>query len=557
MIRTLLLAGDPQLASLEPWLDYLRSTDRVSVTVVRDAEALVGLPDYDVLVAHPGDASVDPTHERAICDFIERGGGLVGLHCTNARWAGMDRFRRLAGAGVEGQLPQGEIVSEVCDREHDITRRLSGSLVLRDSCYAQPQATEASFRVLLETTWRFHRLPVAYVRAAGRGRVFFFGLGESARTFQATAVQELLYRGLRHVAGHAEAGPVQVGLIGYGAIAEEHVGALEAVAGVELRSICDRSPGRLAVASERSPEAVCGADAAELLADPAVEVAVISTPPNTHAQMARMALQSGKHVVVEKPFCFSAAEADQLVRAAESAERTLTVYQNRRWDPDFLALERVVREGALGHLFHLETFVGGYSHPCHFWHSDAGISGGVIYDWGAHYLDWILQLIPDRVVRVDASRQKLIWHDVTNDDHFDLRLRFSGGAEAQFTHSDIAAAPKPKWYVLGTKGAAVGRWRERTMTTRAPGGGLAEERLLPTDLPCELHVLTPDGHGGSHDQTLSLPPRPSHAFYRNLAGHLLAGEPLAVPARSARRNIAVMEAALQAAEQGSPVAVDI
>jgi scyllo-inositol 2-dehydrogenase (NADP+) len=208
-----------------------------------------------------------------------------------------------------------------------------------------------------------------------------------------------------------------------------------------------------------------------------------------------------------------------------------------------------VETGQLGRVFHLEAFVGGFEHPCHFWHSDASVSGGVIFDWGAHYLDWILQLLPGQVVEVSALSQKLIWLDVTNDDHFVLRMTFEDGASAEFIHSDIAAARKPKWYLLGTEGAAVGLWREESRLV-ATLTGVSEVQVPVADLPCELHLLRPGPAGRSHDQRIALPDAPPQAFYRNLAGHLLAREPLAVAPAAARRNIAIMEAAVRAASGG-------
>ena len=68
----------------------------------------------------------------------------------------------------------------------------------------------------------------------------------------------------------------------------------------------------------------------------------------------------------------------------------LTVYQNRRWDPDFMAVRRAVETGLLGDVFNVETFVGGYEHPCRTWHSDTAVSGGAGYDWGSHHVDWVL-----------------------------------------------------------------------------------------------------------------------------------------------------------------------
>lgn len=545
MIRALVLAGDSQREAMAPWLDYLERTGEVAAEVVDDASALGRLRGVDVLVAHPAPGSLEPEAESGVCEFLDRGGGLMALHCTGSRWAAGTRLRRLLGDSAE-QLPLSELVVDVEPRDHDITRRMGGSFSVQDTGYLSSVPDPDA--VLLSTTWRSIRQPVASVRSAGRGRVFQFGLGETRQTYSQPAVQGLLYRGLRHAAGRVEAGPIGVGLLGYGAIGAEHIRSLAGVPGLELRAVCDRSERRLSAALALAPGAVAVDRVDRLLDLPEVDLVVVSTPPNTHAEMALRVLEAGRHAVVEKPFCLTVAEGRRMLEAA-TGPATLTVYQNRRWDPDFLALAAAVASGELGRVFHLEAFVGGFEHPCHFWHSDADVSGGVIFDWGSHYLDWILQLIPGQVVEVAATRQKLVWHDVTNDDHFQVRLRFADGTDAEFTHSDIAAARKPKWYVLGTRGAALGRWREESLFAATPGGTV-ETPIPVADLPCELHLLRPGPAGRSHDQVLALETPPPHAFYRNLAGHLLAREPLAVTPQSAFRNIAVMEAATRASHEG-------
>jgi predicted dehydrogenase len=548
MIRTLVLAGKHTVPALDPWLEYLTSTGEVDLEVANDTAPLTALEHFDVVVAHAPSGRLKPTEEAGLCDFVSAGGGFVGLHCTSEHWSPGRRYRAMMGGGPDGPLPKMELVADVRSVDHDITRRVPGSLRLQDSCFGQVELP-ADAEVLLSTSWRSQELPVAYARAHGAGRVFYCGLGETVDTYASDVMQGLLYRAVRHVAGRDERRAIGVGLLGFGAIGREHTRAISRVAGLELTAVCDRSPERLGAALADGAEPALLPDMEELLGHPEVDVVVVSTPPNTHFDLARRALEAGKHVVVEKPFCLTGAEADQLVATAEQAGLVLTVYQNRRWDPDFMALLELVRSGQLGDVFRVEAFVGGFDHPCHFWHSDREISGGVIYDWGAHYLDWILQLLPGTVAQVDASHQNRVWHDVTNDDQFEIRLRFENGAEASFLHSDIAAARKPKWYVLGTKGAVVGKWRDAVLTSPGPNG-LLEQHLPVSDLPCELHVLRPAGQGLSHDERLALPPVPEAAFYRNLAGHLLAREPLAVTPEFARRNIQVMESALQAAESG-------
>src|SRR5205814_234268 len=80
-----------------------------------------------------------------------------------------------------------------------------------------------------------------------------------------------------------------------------------------------------------------------------------------------------------------------------------------------------------GQPFYMESFIGGFEHPCDFWHSHEPVSGGTIYDWGSHYFDWILQLFDPRVVSVAAQAHKRVWHDVTNADQVRVDLAFEGG----------------------------------------------------------------------------------------------------------------------------------
>ncbi|TMD52313.1 MAG: Gfo/Idh/MocA family oxidoreductase [Chloroflexi bacterium] len=361
----------------------------------------------------------------------------------------------------------------------------------------------------------------------------------------------MIDRAIRYASGvETQEYAKRVAMIGYGAIGVEHGTAMSNVPGLEYALVCDRNEERLAIARGAFPGVQTCTDLEQVAEDPNIDVVIVSTPPNTHAAISMQMLRAGKHVVSEKPFCLTTVEADELIRLAQEYQRALTVYQCRRWDPDYLAIQQVPQRKTIGGVFHIETFIRGYAHPCDYWHSHEPISGGVFYDWGSHYLDWILRLIPDTVVSVRGVEHKRVWHDVTNADHSAVYLRFAGGQEAEFMHSDIAASPKPKWYILGTQGAIVGRWRQETIKTRRWSGDLIEERLALSEALPELYVYTRDMSGAIHEQHLMLPEPPLYAFHRNLANHLHCSEPLAVPPEESRRNIAVMEAAKRSAERG-------
>jgi predicted dehydrogenase len=413
-----------------------------------------------------------------------------------------------------------------------VTARLDGDLEVTDG-WLRVDKVRDDVEVLLTARMGLAEEPVMTWRPSTH--VGVLTCGGRPETLADPAYLRLVHRWVRHAAGLPDRPPVRIGMLGFGAIGDEHAAAVAAVDGLELAAVCDSNPARIAAAHALAPGLRTYGDAADLLDDAAVDLVVVSTPPNSHAGWARLALEAGKHVVVEKPFCLTTAEADDVIAAAAAADRMVTVYQNRRWDEDYLALKALVSRGAIGEVFHYESFVGGYGHPCNFWHSDEEVSGGAVFDWGSHHLDWVLDLVPSEVVHVTAASHKRRWHDVTNADHSRVTIRFADGAEAEFIHSDLAAAMKPKWYVLGTEGAVVGHWRR--------------ERV-PADFPASLELHHPDGSVTA----VAAPPAPRHAFHRELADRLLSGAPMSVTAPAARRNIAVMEAAATSArEDGRPV----
>jgi predicted dehydrogenase len=228
----------------------------------------------------------------------------------------------------------------------------------------------------------------------------------------------------------------------------------------------------------------------------------------------------------------------------------LSCHQNRRWDADYLAIRQALREGRIGDLFYVETFVGGFSHPCGYWHSHAEVSGGTAYDWGGHYLDWIVSLIPDRVTSVVGTRHKRVWHDVRNADQERVQMRFSGGQEAEFIHSDVAAVRKPKWYLLGTTGAIVGQWEDVAVFDVDPVHYYRRHEIPATEMVPELSLFHRCASGQVVAQELPVPARQAYPFHRNLADHLLTGEPIAAPLEDSVRVVAVLEAASRSAAQG-------
>lgn len=330
---------------------------------------------------------------------------------------------------------------------------------------------------------------------------------------------------------------IKVGLLAYGAIGDEHSIAIQATPGLMVAAVCDTKPERLAAALELSPDAQTFTDAHQMLSEGGIDLVVISTPPNSHYTWAKEALTRGLHVMLEKPMALTTKECDELLALATTQGLLLVVYQNRRYDLDFLTIKDLIQGDHIGELFHYESFVGGYSKPCSFWHSDAAISGGAIFDWGSHFIDQIMTLAPADVDFVSGLNQKRVWDHVTNADHAQVTINFKDGLQAVFINSDLAAARKPKFYLLGTKGALIGDWDE------SAGGPVA-------DLPAIITLHRADGTS----QVISHVSQEPYAFYASVVAKINDGVAMSVVASQSRDVVAIMQAAEESAlANGKPV----
>ena len=343
--------------------------------------------------------------------------------------------------------------------------------------------------------------------------------------------------------------PVRCAVVGYGAahiFGRAHGRWISATPDLEWVAVCDVDQDRLAAAREEFPHLATCQSISELAERDDIDAVSIVTPHHTHAPLAIECLNAGKHVVVDKAMCLSVAEADRMIDAAAANDVMLAVFHARRRDGNFRAIKEVVHDGRIGELFHIELTAGGYGEPKDWWYSRKAQGGGAFYYWGPHAIDWILDLVRDRVTGVNGYYHKLVWHNRDVEDQTRAILRFAGGAVADITWSHIAAAGKPLWRILGTKGAIV---------DSGVGGnaGYQDEIAGPPGGTFDL-VTIEDGERSQ----VTLPYRESDwlTYYSQIADHLLRGGPVPVTGEDGRRTIAVFEAAEKSSASGQTESVD-
>jgi predicted dehydrogenase len=326
---------------------------------------------------------------------------------------------------------------------------------------------------------------------------------------------------------------VKCALIGYGGafnMAKHHGDSINSNPGMKVVAACDVDTARFPQMEVDFPGIHTYSSVTKLCNNEDFDLAVIITPHNTHAKLALQCLESGRHVILEKPMCLNTKEATAMILAAKKSQVMLSVFHNRRWDGDYLTLQKIITSGAIGKVFHMEGFIGGYNPPGKWWRSVKAVSGGALWDWGAHFTDWMLNLMgpTEKVKDVAGYFHKLKWMDVTNEDQVEAVIRFESGAMADLQISSLARAGKPKWRILGTEGAIL----QESWDSNVP----IKVYTTLNDMQVETLVRQIGGDWG--------------AYYRNIAGHLLKGEALAVTAVSSRRAISVMEAAEKSAKSG-------
>jgi predicted dehydrogenase len=331
-------------------------------------------------------------------------------------------------------------------------------------------------------------------------------------------------------------GPIRVALIGYGlAGAVFHGPLISTTPGMSLATIVTRDPGRRARASSDHPDAQLLAGVDPLWRRPADhDLVVVATPNRSHVPLGVAALEAGLPVVIDKPMAPTAEEGRRLVAEATERDLLLAVFQNRRWDGDFLTVRRLLSEDAFGPIVRFESRFERWRSRVgpEAWRErgDPEEAGGLLFDLGSHLIDQAVVLFgPPRTVYAEVDRRR---PSAEVDDDVFVALEHEAGVRSHLWMSVLAAIPGPRMRVLGM-GAAYEKF----------GLDVQERALSEGTRPDRWGRLST----GDGERTVETERGAYPEFYRGIASSLRDGTPPPVDPNDSVMGLGIIEAAQESA----------
>ncbi|MBB5710585.1 oxidoreductase [Sphingomonas xinjiangensis] len=339
---------------------------------------------------------------------------------------------------------------------------------------------------------------------------------------------------------------IRTGLIGFGLGGTAfHAPLIAAVDGLVLSAVTTSRAEAVHAAYPQTRVATPD----DVIADPAIDLVVISTPNATHYPLARAALEAGKHVVIDKPFAGCAEEARALVDLARANGRLAVPFHNRRWDSDFLTVRSLVEAGRLGEVLLYEAHWDRFRpEPSQQWKETPAAGAGQLLDLGPHLIDQALLLFGGpEAVSGDLAVQRA---QGVIDDYFSVTLHY-GARRVVLASSRMIAAPRPRFGIYGRTGSFV-KFGLDPQEAAMRAGASVEDASHGAEDPSLYGVLTlPEGGR----ETIPSQRGDYRCFYAGIVSAIARGAPPPVAASDAILGLRIIDAARESAAEGRRIAL--
>nr|WP_300885758.1 Gfo/Idh/MocA family oxidoreductase [uncultured Schaedlerella sp.] len=345
---------------------------------------------------------------------------------------------------------------------------------------------------------------------------------------------------------------IKLGIVGFGFMGHCDADMMNTFDEIDLVAVADTNPDQL----KDAPEGVeTYANIDEMLANADINVVMVSTPNPSHPEMVKKAAAAKKHVICEKPAAMSIAEYDEMVAACKDNGVLFTVHQQRRWDKDYRIMKEVYDKNLVGDMYIIKSQLYGVNGNMHDWHIYPEMGGGMLYDWGVHLIDQMLDMVKSEVVSLYADVQNVINENV--DDYFKIILKFKNGVTAEIELGTYYLTPKRAWFIGGKKGSAI-------IDGFGGEGKIVRTAHLLENVPGKI-TMTAAGptrsFGPPEPGLLSEEPLPEvNVAHRNYFEHFLKAfngeEEIIVKPEQVRRVLRLMDAVRESAKTGKSIAFE-
>lgn len=334
-------------------------------------------------------------------------------------------------------------------------------------------------------------------------------------------------------------------VIGYGGMGGWHTRHALKSDVVNLAGIYDIKEERRKAAEENGIKAYSSLE--EVLSDESVDLVTVATPNDVHEEIVIKALKAGKNVISEKPVTLSVESLERMIEASKEAGKLFTVHQNRRWDVDFLAMKHLRETGELGEFINIESRVHGSRGIPSDWRGIKKYGGGMLYDWGIHLIDQILQIFPEKVTSVYCTFDHITNKEV--DDGFKLNLTFENGATAYVELGTYNFIAMPRFYLRAEKGTAlIEDWTLPCKVVKCKAWH--ENDVLPVQTAAGLtKTMAPRDEITTDTYEIPIPKSDVHDYYRNFCRAIEGKEEQIVTHTQMMRVLKVIEACFKSVDE--------
>ena len=346
---------------------------------------------------------------------------------------------------------------------------------------------------------------------------------------------------------------IQTAIVGYGLSGRYfHAPFLHVHPGFKVIKLFERKGE---ASKEIFPKAEVVRDLESIINNSNIELVVIATPNDLHYPMAKSCLQKGKHVIIEKPFTLTSKEADELISIADKKKLKIFVYHNRRWDGDFLTIQKLLKSGALGEVNEFEAHFDRYRPKLttRLWREEEKKGGGVLFDLGPHLIDQALQLfgIPDKLFAKIETQRKA----TKVDDYFRLVLSY-GKMKAILTAGMLVKDTGPRYIIHGTIGSFV-KYGIDPQEEELRKGMMPGSETWGIEDPDKWGLVTIDYADMNVHGSVETEPGNYMEFYNNVYDVLTKKAPIAVKPVDARNVIRIIELARESSLKKNEIKVKL